>query len=160
MTTENISTLKIHKMSQEQYDRELAAGRIEENAIYLTPDVNSLEVDSILSTTSINPIQNKVVAQALEGKMNSSGNNSLYSSQVLFYGKGDGWSESKPQGSFFIKLGTNDLLQMGYGGPEGENYLYMSPDGTATLNGSQIATENYVNSTINEALGVIENGSY
>ena len=38
MITENLSTLKIHKLTQEQYDRELAAGRIDESAIYLTPD--------------------------------------------------------------------------------------------------------------------------
>lgn len=37
MNTENLSTLKIHKLTQEQYDRELAAGRIDENALYLTP---------------------------------------------------------------------------------------------------------------------------
>lgn len=40
MKTENISTLKIHKLTQEQYDRELANGNIDENAIYLTPDEN------------------------------------------------------------------------------------------------------------------------
>ena len=38
MKTENLSTLKINKLSQAQYDRELAAGRIDPNAIYLTPD--------------------------------------------------------------------------------------------------------------------------
>lgn len=38
MITENLSTLKIHKLTQEQYDRELANGRIDENAMYLTPD--------------------------------------------------------------------------------------------------------------------------
>lgn len=38
MDTKNLSTLKIHKLSQEQYERELAAGRIDEDAIYLTPD--------------------------------------------------------------------------------------------------------------------------
>ena len=38
MITENLSTLKIHKLTQKQYERELAAGRIDENAIYLTPD--------------------------------------------------------------------------------------------------------------------------
>ena len=36
MITENLSTLKIHKLSQEQYDRELEAGRIDKNALYLT----------------------------------------------------------------------------------------------------------------------------
>ena len=38
MITENLSTLKIHKLTQEQYDRELAAGSIDETALYLTPD--------------------------------------------------------------------------------------------------------------------------
>lgn len=38
MITENLSTLKIHKLTQEQYDRELAAGNINESALYLTPD--------------------------------------------------------------------------------------------------------------------------
>lgn len=38
MITENLSTLKIHKLTQEQYDRELANGRIDENALYMTPD--------------------------------------------------------------------------------------------------------------------------
>lgn len=38
MITNNVSTLKINKLTQAQYDRELAAGRIDENALYLTPD--------------------------------------------------------------------------------------------------------------------------
>lgn len=38
MITENLSTLKIHKLSQVQYDRELADGNIDGTALYLTPD--------------------------------------------------------------------------------------------------------------------------
>ena len=38
MITENLSTLKIHRLTQEQYNRELEAGRIDETALYLTPD--------------------------------------------------------------------------------------------------------------------------
>lgn len=38
MIIENLSTLKIHKLTQAQYDRELAAGNIDENALYLTPE--------------------------------------------------------------------------------------------------------------------------
>lgn len=38
MNTENLSTLKIHRLTQAQYDRELEAGRIDPSAIYLTPD--------------------------------------------------------------------------------------------------------------------------
>ena len=44
MITENLSTLKIHKLTQEQYNRALAAGNIDNNAIYLTPDdITSIE---------------------------------------------------------------------------------------------------------------------
>ena len=38
MITENLQTLKIIKLTQEQYDRESAAGNLDENALYLTPD--------------------------------------------------------------------------------------------------------------------------
>lgn len=38
MKTENISTLKIHKLTQEQYERELEAGNIDETALYFTQD--------------------------------------------------------------------------------------------------------------------------
>lgn len=38
MITKDISTLKIHKLTQAQYERELAAGRIDDTALYLTPD--------------------------------------------------------------------------------------------------------------------------
>lgn len=38
MITENLSTLKIHKLTQSQYNRELEAGNLDESALYLTPD--------------------------------------------------------------------------------------------------------------------------
>ena len=38
MITENLSTLKINKLTQAQYNRELEAGRLDPNAIYLIPD--------------------------------------------------------------------------------------------------------------------------
>lgn len=39
MMTENLSTLKIHRLTQAQYDREFAKGAIDESALYLTPDI-------------------------------------------------------------------------------------------------------------------------
>lgn len=48
MITENLSTLKIHKLTQEQYDRELAVGNLDETALYLTPDE---EIDLSLYAT-------------------------------------------------------------------------------------------------------------
>ena len=41
MNIENLSTLKIHKLTQEQYDRELESGNIDPSALYLTPDDNN-----------------------------------------------------------------------------------------------------------------------
>lgn len=38
MITENLSTLKINKLTQAQYDRELKSGSIDESALYLTPE--------------------------------------------------------------------------------------------------------------------------
>lgn len=43
MITEKLNTLKIHKLSQDQYDRELLAGNIDDNALYMTPLVNGVE---------------------------------------------------------------------------------------------------------------------
>ena len=38
MVTENLSTLKIHKLTKAQYEREKNKGALDENALYLTPD--------------------------------------------------------------------------------------------------------------------------
>lgn len=48
MITENIDTLKIQKLSEEQFEREKAAGRIDETSIYLT-DEKEVEVAKRLS---------------------------------------------------------------------------------------------------------------
>jgi hypothetical protein len=42
LDTKNLPLLKIHKLSNAQYERELIAGRIDENALYLTPEESSL----------------------------------------------------------------------------------------------------------------------
>lgn len=49
MQTQNVSTLKIHKLTQAQYDREAAAGNIDETALYLTPDEDT-KVSDLAST--------------------------------------------------------------------------------------------------------------
>lgn len=45
MKTENLSTLKINKLSQAQYDRELLAGNLDEYALYLTPEDDILSIE-------------------------------------------------------------------------------------------------------------------
>jgi hypothetical protein len=52
LITENLNTLKIHKLTQAQYDRILAAGEVDENALYLTP-VNDAAVLAKASETFI-----------------------------------------------------------------------------------------------------------
>lgn len=55
MITENLSTLKIHKLTKEQYERELAAGRIDENALYLTPDEGAdIDLSSYATVEQLN----------------------------------------------------------------------------------------------------------
>jgi hypothetical protein len=75
LKTENLSTLKIHNLTKEQYTRELEAGNIDENAFYLTPDeavAPELGDDGVLH----------FVSSAADGQ-GDSGNAVLYTQQDL-----------------------------------------------------------------------------
>lgn len=50
MQTENLPTLKIHKLTQAQYDREKENGTLDEYALYLTPD-EEIDLSSLMSST-------------------------------------------------------------------------------------------------------------
>lgn len=64
MITENVSTLKIHKLTQAQYDRAFELGNIEENAIYLTPnDCNAMSADNPVGTGSFSLNRNGEVGE-------------------------------------------------------------------------------------------------
>ena len=52
MKTENVSTLKINKLTQTQYDREIENGNVEENALYLIPETEKVGELSDLKTNS------------------------------------------------------------------------------------------------------------
>lgn len=52
MQTQNIPTLQIHKLTQEQYDTALAEGNIDETALYFTPD-DGVDLNTLMS--AINP---------------------------------------------------------------------------------------------------------
>ena len=67
MITENLSTLKIHNLTKEQYERELEAGRIDENALYLTPYE---EVD--LTPYATNEHMEEALAQAKQESISTS----------------------------------------------------------------------------------------
>ena len=59
MITENLSTLKINKLSQSQYDRELESGNIDENALYLTPD-ESVDLASPQTVSGVKTFSNGI----------------------------------------------------------------------------------------------------
>ena len=93
MITENLSTLKIHKLTQEQYERELDAGRIDPNALYLTPD-ESMDLSEYATKEDLNEksdlghthiISESNLDSALVEKVNSAaeGNHSHSNKEVL-----------------------------------------------------------------------------
>ena len=74
MITENVTTLKIHKLTQEQYDTALAAGNLDENALYLTPDG-----EATLTIDNVDGLQ-----AALDAKASSSHTHSEYAPSYTY----------------------------------------------------------------------------
>lgn len=70
MLTENLSTLKINRLTQEQYDAALTNGSINANELYLTPDNNELDTSAFLRVTDVGSAVdiNPINADTLEGK--------------------------------------------------------------------------------------------
>lgn len=93
MITENLSTLKINKLSKAQYERELAAGRIDEYALYLIPDTNSdyltKEDPSAIGSFSLNRKESTSVGtySVAEGRNNTA-------SGLASHAEGDGTTAS------------------------------------------------------------------
>ena len=70
MLTENLSTLKINRLTQEQYDAALTSGSINANELYLTPDDNELDTSAFLRVTDVGSAVdiNPINADTLQGK--------------------------------------------------------------------------------------------
>ena len=68
-TTTNVSQVKLNIMTQAQYDALTTPSATE---LYAIIDADTLVVDTSLSTTSTNPVQNKVVTAAINAKQDSS----------------------------------------------------------------------------------------
>ena len=73
MITENLSTLKIHKLTKEQYERELAAGRLDENAIYLTPD-ESVDISNFVTQDELSSAIASIPTPDVSGQINEHNN--------------------------------------------------------------------------------------
>jgi hypothetical protein len=65
MIITNLSTLKIYKMTREQYERERAAGRIDEHALYLTPD-NGPDLSGYAAKNDLANTMNGILANSKE----------------------------------------------------------------------------------------------
>ena len=70
MITNNLSTLKINKLTQAQYDAAVQAGTINEDEIYMTPDNNELDTTQFLRVSDEGSAvqENPINADTLEGK--------------------------------------------------------------------------------------------
>lgn len=70
MIKDTLSTLKINKLTQAQYDAALVAGTIQDNELYMTPDDNELDTTSFLRVSDVGSAvdPNPVNADTLGGK--------------------------------------------------------------------------------------------
>ena len=70
MITENLSTLKINKLTKAQYETALAAGTVNENELYATPDDNELDTTTFLRVSDVGSAvdTNPINADTLGGK--------------------------------------------------------------------------------------------
>ena len=70
MIIENLTTLKINQLTQAQYEAALAAGTINENELYATPDDNELDTTTFLRVSDVGSAvdTNPINADRLGGK--------------------------------------------------------------------------------------------
>ena len=80
MKTENLSTLRIHNLSQAQYDANKENGTLAENEIYLTPAPG---IDELPINNSKNLITSGGVYEALQNIGNDSNNTSYIAGELI-----------------------------------------------------------------------------
>lgn len=70
MKTTDLTTLKINNLTQEQYEAAIAAGTINANEIYMTPDDNELDTTTFLRVSDVGSAvdTNPINADTLGGK--------------------------------------------------------------------------------------------
>ena len=116
-TTKNINDLVINKIeNQEVYDYLVQNNLINEDELYLVQGVGSsadIEVDSELSSTSENPVQNKVVSDAINN-LNTLVGDTAVSEQISEaiaglggVGGGADWNQDDPNGIGYIANRTH-----------------------------------------------------
>lgn len=126
MKTENISTLKIHKLTQEQYDRELAAGRIDETALYLTPDEenDSFPIENSIGENSLQQTLNREVFTVANENINESTDVNKNEAGEIISGAIGAYSSifggsAQAKGKRSMASGSNTVALGGYSHAEG-----------------------------------------
>ena len=141
MITENLPILKIHKLTQAQYDRELEAGRIDETAIYLTPDDES--VDSKIATHDTAADAHSDLRSKLDAIPNwaKAANKPTYTasevgaaekSEGVVFVEGSGTTDGTTNTSTWI--GTSDRITEYYDGMAIRYKIGVDGESTVTLN--------------------------
>lgn len=135
MITENLSTLKIHKLTQAQYEREVANGTIDENALYLTPDeevdlsayATIEQLNGKANSTHTHTIANITNLQStLDGKANSSHTHDEYMDSIDPTGTGSFSMNRSPNyeaGECSFAIGYNTSPSGDYSCAEGNGTL-------------------------------------
>ena len=80
-TTTNVKQVKMNIMTQAQYDTITPV----ETELYAITDAELVTIDSALSASSENPVQNKVIYTALNGKQNTITSSAMLSSDLVPY---------------------------------------------------------------------------
>ena len=143
MKTENLSALEIHKLSQEQYDREYDAGNIDETAIYLTTDDGTeQELTQTVNedSTSTQVPSAKAVFELISGVDSASLkyvenpnlwelNSGLYHIENGFYYKSDS-QQTMTKGIMIISKKTDNLIYQIFQGEDVQYFGEISIDGS------------------------------
>ena len=115
MIEQNIPLLKIHKLTQEQYERQVAANAVEENAIYLTPAASSDSTYITHGVVSIN--QNGTPTVVLEDSYSTLYAQAILEKNIIIIadtsalggGAGYGFLQIKNPDSLIFSLIFNDM---------------------------------------------------
>lgn len=134
MITENLSTLKIHKLTQSQYDRELSNNNLDENALYLTPD-DSVSKDEFNSHTTDKNIH--ITSEERENWNNAEENQNAFS----YVAVGDTYVEAN-SATDIISFSQGDNITLDV--DENNNNITVSvPDGSTEQKGVVLLSDEH-----------------
>lgn len=103
MITENLSTLKIHRLTQAQYDREFEAGNIDPNALYLTPEKEPIFIQNDEPTDA----EDGTLWLDLDAVGQSSGGGSVFYDGEMVYSQNHE-PIGAPDGTLWVDLDDNE----------------------------------------------------